>query len=337
MKRKKKIIIIGEQGRYSDMFSTMCSDVGQDSEVIFFNEPYDSYNWPVVIIRKIMYRLGLNYLCEKNYKLSKILAKKENRNTDISILFFNPGLVWYYSEKYLEFIRRKYGVRIGIIFTDIMGVGVSKRAEYLLKKTDLIDYAYSIEGKDVSKKYNVKRCYTPYAPKNIQKEVIQQYDVYFAGVVKDRGMLLKECMEKLIKREVDTFFEIVGDESEVKIFKEFGEEKVCTYSYDRVKKYSDILMASLKSRVLLDINANNQEGLTLRPYEAVVYNKRLLTNNKNILKFKYYNPKYMRYFETITNDDIEWIKEEVSVDYNYKGEFSILNIVHDIKESLQTN
>ena len=79
-----------------------------------------------------------------------------------------------------------------------------------------------------------------------------------------------------------------------------------------------MVVESLESDVLLDITDGGQTALTLRPYEAIVYNKRLLTNNQSILDFEFYDPRYMRYFTEITDEDIQ--------------QFSVLNIINNITE-----
>ena len=90
----------------------------------------------------------------------------------------------------------------------------------------------------------------------------------------------------------------------------------------------------LSAKCILEIVQKGQVALTLRPYEAVAYNKKLLTNNKTILNFKYYNPKYMRYFEKVEDIDWNWVKCDDGVDYNYQGDFSPRYLLADIEKNL---
>ena len=68
-------------------------------------------------------------------------------------------------------------------------------------------------------------------------------------------------------------------------------------------------------------------GLSLRPYEAVCYNRKLLTNNKSILDFPYYDSRYMQYFETVEEIDWDWVKEDIPVDYGYDCKFSPMRLL----------
>lgn len=45
------------------------------------------------------------------------------------------------------------------------------------------------------------------------------------------------------------------------------------------------------SKVILDINHLDQKGLTIRTFEAIGAEKKIITTNKEILKYSFYNPK----------------------------------------------
>lgn len=92
--------------------------------------------------------------------------------------------------------------------------------------------------------------------------------------------------------------------------------------YNQFLKYEDVLKFTISSNCLLEIVNENQEGNTLRFKEAVCYNKKLLTNNKNVIKSKYYDPKFIHVFSDVNNIDTKWLQEKVDVDYSYCGDFS---------------
>lgn len=54
-------------------------------------------------------------------------------------------------------------------------------------------------------------------------------------------------------------------------------------------KISDIISLYRKSCVILDINHPHQSGLTMRTFEAIGAKKKLITTNKNISKYPFYN------------------------------------------------
>ena len=56
-------------------------------------------------------------------------------------------------------------------------------------------------------------------------------------------------------------------------------------------EYPDVIDAIRNSRALLEINREDQVGLTARALESLYYNKPLITNNKKIYEKKYFDPE----------------------------------------------
>ena len=79
---------------------------------------------------------------------------------------------------------------------------------------------------------------------------------------------------------------------------------------------------TLNSNCILELMNDNQAGNTLRFKEAVCYNKKLLTNNRAAFDSPYYDERYIRVFDDVSEIDPEWIAQKCAVDYCYGGEYS---------------
>ena len=78
---------------------------------------------------------------------------------------------------------------------------------------------------------------------------------------------------------------------------------------------------------MVEVLADGQSSSSFRYYEAVVYNKKLLTNNSNVKDMPFYDPKYIQYFDDTYSIDYDWIKDNsYGVDFKYNNEFSILRL-----------
>ena len=77
-------------------------------------------------------------------------------------------------------------------------------------------------------------------------------------------------------------------------------------SYD---KYLELLS---ESNCILDYNEKGQSGLTLRPMEALFLEKKLITNNKDIKNYDFYNPSNIF---ILGENNIEDIKEFINKPY----------------------
>lgn len=86
------------------------------------------------------------------------------------------------------------------------------------------------------------------------------------------------------------------------------------------------------SNCILEVLIEGMTGATLRYNEAVCYNKKLLTNNKNIVNLPFYDPRYMRVFDSPDDIDVEWVRKQVPIDYHYDGRFSPTHIIDEILE-----
>ena len=72
-------------------------------------------------------------------------------------------------------------------------------------------------------------------------------------------------------------------------------------------------------RVLLQ---KGQQAQSIRYFEAIVYNKKLLTNNRHLEELPFYNSHFMRCFRDASEIDWNWVKKPEDIDYQYDGSFS---------------
>ena len=99
-----------------------------------------------------------------------------------------------------------------------------------------------------------------------------EWDVFFIGQDKGRLTQLLEIEERLTKIGLITKFCIVGYNSDY-------------LSYEKVIEYIS------RTRSILDVQAEWQDGITLRPLEALFYSKKLITNSKAFSESElYYAP-----------------------------------------------
>ncbi|WP_171905660.1 hypothetical protein [Eisenbergiella tayi] len=95
--------------------------------------------------------------------------------------------------------------------------------------------------------------------------------------------------------------------------------------------YEKNLKIILESDCILEIMHPGFQGITQRYMEAVCYNKKLLTNNREIKKDFFYDPDYMSIFDDPEEIDTDWIKKKVKVNFNYQDEFGPLHCLEIMK------
>lgn len=115
-----------------------------------------------------------------------------------------------------------------------------------------------------------------------EKVPIKQ-DIFFVGVDKDRLGVIKDLHRRFEQMNLTDKLMIVATPN--KKYSRSDEKWLAK----RVP-YEKIAENIKQSRAILDIVQSGQSGITLRPMEAMFYNKKLITNNIYIKEYDFYNP-----------------------------------------------
>ena len=150
-------------------------------------------------------------------------------------------------------------------------------------------------------------------------------DVYFVGGLKGgREKLIYDTYSYLISHNVKCLFDLMAFDdidfapvSDIRFMKKW-------------RPYEDVLLNVSQSKCILEITQEGQKGATLRFFEAVIMNKKLLTNNPMIVDYPFYNPKWMKVYKKLEDIDWEWIKKDAHIDYGYNDEFSPTHLIDRI-------
>lgn len=111
------------------------------------------------------------------------------------------------------------------------------------------------------------------------KQILQ--DIYFIGVDKGRLQLLKKLAKDFSQMGLSFKCQVVRDRHR-------RYQKADEPFLSVPQKYEQIVQNIKQSIAVLDINASGQSGITLRPMEAMFFNKKLITNNRDVLKYDFY-------------------------------------------------
>ena len=152
----------------------------------------------------------------------------------------------------------------------------------------------------------------------------QVSDLYYIGHLKGRELFLSELISKGKDQDASLNIQLLGKSEEGR------QVEGAEYLKKRVP-YEEVVNRLNYSKCILDITQEGQTGITLRYYEAVVYNKKLLTNNKSIVSLPFYDSRYMKIYQGAGEIDWDWVKNDDMPDYNYNGEFSPINLIRRVE------
>lgn len=153
-------------------------------------------------------------------------------------------------------------------------------------------------------------------------------DLFFAGRTKDRLERLVSIYDKMTAGGIKCLFLMLDTRKEDEVARE-GIKYI-----DKPLTYTEMLWYSVNSKCMLEINQEDAVGYTSRFLEAVMFNKKLITDNTIIKENKFYNPNFISIISQKEEIDVDFIKEETNVNYHYNGEFSPLARIEQIDKML---
>jgi hypothetical protein len=226
--------------------------------------------------------LGRNLKREKREAyIKELLGKRE-----YDILLINaPYLL---TDEQIEAALKRTKFSIAIFWDSIEKIPMQKK--YL----DKFDVIYSFEPDDC-KKHHLKQITNFYfAENNIPTELL--YDVCYLATYDDRI----KAAESIFK-----YFEQHNITAKGRMY--LDTHQPLPKNIEAIKKiipFSKSYQFYLDSKIILDIAHPHQKGLSFRPYEAIGLRKKLITTNKDIANYDFYNPNNICIIEDVNNISI---------------------------------
>ena len=168
-----------------------------------------------------------------------------------------------------------------------------------------------------------------YSPVDVTDSSLDESDCFFVGNAKSRiGEILK-VYKLLSESGLRCDFHIVEVPPEQQLYK----DKIV---YNKPMNYDEVVCHVKKTKMLLEIMQEGQTCGTLREHEAVIYGKKLLTNNKCITERHFYSEKYISVFEDPEEIDRDFVTDlDLKVSYEGKELISPERFVDYARDLMQ--
>lgn len=132
--------------------------------------------------------------------------------------------------------------------------------------------------------------------------VKKEYDLSFIGTIhSDRYKIVSELREQAQKEGFNVYVYLYIQHKVLffyrKLFyRNFRMAKMKDFHFKSIST-KDVAQIFLKSKAVLDINHPKQEGLTMRTFEVLSTGARLITTNRDILTYDFYDPALIALFD----------------------------------------
>lgn len=222
--------------------------------------------------------------CLKDINKTDFIKKSlEKGKVYDQVLIIRPDKI---QEEALVFLRKNAVEMTCFLFDGIENYKKQK------KTLPYFDTVYSYDKVDV-KKYNFKFL-TNYIYDNEIETTPIAYKVFNISSYDMRFPLLEKFAENLTKNKISYLF--IVKKNKIK------EHKNIKFT-DKYLSIQDVKKHISESFALVDIQFENQHGLSFRVFEALGYGKKLITNNQDIVNYDFYNENNI-YVITDFNNEI---------------------------------
>ncbi|HYE10136.1 MAG TPA: hypothetical protein VEF53_08150 [Patescibacteria group bacterium] len=264
---------------------------------LHYIEKFD--NIPIITKnRRIWYRTFVN---------NKFLSNSNN-----IIFIFQDWNALAYDNAFHTFLRNEYpNAKLVFMYTNLVNKSGANKKSYVKNLKEEYDMIITYDRQDALK-YNYELHPYLYSKYSLYSNTNKQgSDIFFVGNAKARldtiHMLYKHLTEKGLKCD----FYVFGVDDKHKLYNS-------DIKYNRWISYRKILELIQESRCILEIVQEGASGSTIRAFEAVLYNKKLITNNKSISQEPFYSNKYIQIMDDIEDINIDFITSTDTVSYDEK-------------------
>jgi hypothetical protein len=238
---------------------------------------------------------------------------------------FNARWMQYsYLQEYILYLKKQYNNSKFICFyQDLINSHAGAEPDKIL---NLFDLVLSYDKGD-AEKFGLTYHPTVYSNYIVDNDNnIPESDVYFIGLAKDRLELILDVFYHLKEEGMSCDFYLSGVPSNNQI-----EEQGLNF-IDSMN-YTENLKHVVRTKCILEIVQGKAKGSTVRTWEAIMYDKKLLTNNLSIVDDYYYNSNYVSLLNK-KNIDIRFLKQNNSYINPYKNQISPNKLLDFITQRL---
>lgn len=317
-------IICGSKGYYLYGYH----DVIINPQVRYFTSYLDVDN----MINRLFFKINFSDKINKFVKnplglfvFPKLYPHQFSNKKPICFIFFrNHEKV--YASGYLNYLRKRYPTCKIILYLQDL---VKLKTNYTLDQ--IKNYFDIIISYDKGDALNYDLLFHPTPMSFIDVDIdnsLPDSDIYFCGYAKNRYKKIMDIYKQCIEQGLKCDFNVMGLPKE--------EKRIKGINYpENSFSYTENIQHIIKSKCILEIMQNNADGFTPRLWESIIYDRHLLSNNKNIVQSNYYNSDGCHIINDINTINLkEWINKPIQYSDTLKNSLSPIHLLQFIDKKL---
>ncbi|WP_372474558.1 lipopolysaccharide core biosynthesis protein rfaS [Capnocytophaga sp. ARDL2] len=153
---------------------------------------------------------------------------------------------------------------------------------------------FSFEKNDC-KQYELQYISNFYIAKESKK--VPEYDAFFFGAFDKRLPIVEKIIQHLSEKKWKVKALLIGGKKSSSTHQNIEREYI-GYPFFESYKFSE------NTKIVLEINHENQKGLSMRVYEAIGLKRKIITTNPDIANYEFYNPNNILIINDVNNISI---------------------------------
>lgn len=274
----------------NDFYEVAWSDVIGNSQVKYKKEIFTPTNKLVKCLHRLHHSVKLNTICRLPWKQIWYPCYYQQQYPNFSepncFVFGMAHMSYNYYREYVFYVKKKYPTCKCVLFLQdrVVSYYDSYTHQPLLpNEFKQFDLVISYSPKDAAK-YDLLYHPTVFSNVVVPPSDLPETDVYFVGKAKERLNDILAIYDQLTQRGYCCDFHITEVSQEKQVQKH-------GITYNQPMTYMQNLQHVVKAKYLLELMAGEADGCSFRTWEAMRYNKILLTNNQSVLQTPFYDAK----------------------------------------------
>lgn len=253
------------------------------------------------------FSLPFKSLWRKFYSIENATIKGEDRY--FIILFDNT--LCRYSPKSISKFKIEHPNAVLVLFMDN---AMYKKERLVLSHLKNVDLVYTNNKYD-AEKYGFKYVFNIIPPQQEQLEYKPDYDVVFVGNAYDRLNIIHAVYDRLESIGLRIKMYVSG----TRVRRKDRRKEIV---YNRNLNYNEVIDLYNRSGCLLEVVGEKPTMLTMRTMEALIRNKKLITNHPFIKEQSFYDSRYIRFFKDENDLDADFFTKNQIVEYNFVNDYT---------------
>ena len=264
-----------------------------DDSIHFYNEAIP-FEGPRVLKYLCLTHYSQRFNAKRRLPFKKVWYKRILRGLKIDAENENFLIVYdrnrlLYDLDFFKFIRKKRpGIKLFYLFSNIVKYTGAQNMGILNSLNSYFDKVFAFDRTDALK-YHFSYFPLIYTRSVSMNNKAPEYDLFYIGKAKDRYDQLIRVFEKAQEEGLKCDFNIVDVPKE--------KQRYCDkIHYNQPLSYSEVLKRMDNAKCIVDMIQGQSTAFTIKTCEAIVYDKKLITSNENVISEAFYNKNMMLIF-----------------------------------------